>query len=54
MAIRSCCQKPENLERKRLAPDLVVDICKICGAKHYTLKAEPGKLGTKGMPIGKR
>ena len=52
--IRPCCQEPENLMRSRLGPDSVVDICRVCGARHFRLKAEPGKLGTKGMPIGRR
>lgn len=54
MAVKSCCQKAENLERSRLGPDLVVDTCKVCGAKHYTLKAEPGKLGVELKPLGKQ
>lgn len=54
MAIKPCCQKPENLVRKRLKPDLVVDVCKVCGAKHYTLKADAGKLGAELKPLGNR
>ncbi len=54
MGIKSCCQKAENLVRSRLGPDLTMDTCQVCGAKHYRLKAEPGKIGTKGMPIGRQ
>lgn len=48
--IKSCCQKAENLVRTRLRPDLVVDVCKVCGCRHFGLKVEPGKMGIRLMP----
>jgi hypothetical protein len=46
-----CCSKPQNLEEKRLAPDLVVRVCKTCGRRHFELTAAPGSLGLKGAGL---
>lgn len=54
MAIKPCCRKAENLVRSRLKPDLTVDTCQLCGARHFRLKADPGKMGVRLAPLGKR
>lgn len=53
-AIRECCQNPDNLVRSHYGPDKTMDMCKVCGARHYILRAEPGKIAGKGMPVGKK
>lgn len=42
-----CCQDPANLDRIRLAADAIMDTCRICGRRHFRIRAEPGSLGVK-------
>lgn len=41
----ACCRKPENLEPKRLRPDVVINVCRVCGRKHYEVTIDPMKIG---------
>lgn len=50
--IRPCCRDPENLARTRLGRDAVVNICQVCGARHFVFKAEPGEMGAELKPLG--
>lgn len=47
---RECCQNPENLVRSHYGPDKTMDMCKVCGARHFVFRAEPGKMGVKLTP----
>lgn len=47
-----CCDNPENLVRSHYGPDKVMDMCKICGRRHFRFTAEPGKIGVTLTPPG--
>ena len=49
-----CCQVAQNLETRidTMRPDIVIQVCHVCGAKHIRLKAEPGVLGMRGADLG--
>ena len=47
--MKECCKNPEN--RERLSD--TQERCKICGAKHYKIKAESGRLGVRLSSLGK-
>ena len=51
--IKECCQKDENMSEQfsktnKLLnePDIVTNICKVCGCRHFTLKVAIGKVGS--------
>lgn len=54
MAIKPCCRKAENLVRTHLGPDRHIDKCRVCGARHFRIKAEPGSMGLRIKPLGKK
>jgi hypothetical protein len=44
--LRPCCADSANLDRsERLAADLVVRYCRVCGRRHFEADAAPGQLG---------
>ena len=46
--MKDCCKQIDNLDnfnQERL--DLMVNVCKICGCRHFELTIAPIKLGTK-------
>jgi len=45
-----CCDDPENLVRSHYGPDKIMDMCKVCGRRHFRFKAEPGKIGVTLTP----
>lgn len=57
-APRECCRTPGNVPIVENHPDakpdrgLVVRVCKVCGARHFELTADPGQLGMRGAAIG--
>ncbi len=48
---RDCCRQTENLVPYQERPDLLVNKCKVCGARHFELTIDPGKLGLVGAPL---
>jgi len=48
----ACCEDPQNLtfENDTLRPEVRVKRCVVCGRRHYTLKADQGKLGLRLSP----
>lgn len=51
--VRKCCKILENMERMHHEkPEMIKTRCKICGANHYRLMAEPGLLGAQINPLG--
>jgi hypothetical protein len=53
MAVKECCTKPENLEERPSGkPDLALRVCKVCGARHFELTVDMGKLGLEGGKVG--
>ena len=47
-----CCNDPENLDREeRLAPDLIVRYCRVCGRRHFEATAEPGAMFARGTGL---
>lgn len=42
---KECCRKPENLEEVQDGPDRKILTCRVCGCRHFHLKAEPGVIG---------
>lgn len=51
--VKECCQKDENMSEQfsktnKLLnePDISISTCKICGCRHFTLKAALGKTGS--------
>lgn len=50
--MRACCQKQENrADPVRLSESLVVAMCRVCGAKHYEMEVEPGKILGDGAEV---
>jgi hypothetical protein len=46
-----CCNKSENLKPQQLRPDLVVNVCQVCGRRHFEMTVDPGKFGVVGAPL---
>ena len=51
--VKECCQKDENMSEQfsktnKLLDksDIVTNICKVCGCRHFTLKTTLGKMGS--------
>lgn len=41
-----CCRVEGNLvDRATGRDDLSIKVCKVCGARHFTVTVDPGKLG---------
>jgi hypothetical protein len=53
MTKKACCQDATNLDRSTDPgrPDVVIRICRVCGARHITLRADPGRLGLSGAAL---
>lgn len=50
--MRPCCQKRENREKPvRLTEDMSVSLCRVCGAKHWEVAADPGKMFGDGAEL---
>ena len=45
--MKECCKQQDNLQPVETRGALVVEQCKVCGCKHYTLHAEPGVIFAK-------
>lgn len=45
--IKECCQDTDNLERHRVSDDKIIDVCKVCGCRHFKFYCKPPVLGTK-------
>jgi len=48
---KECCKQPENLVPKQERPDLFINVCKVCGCRHFELTVDPGKLGLRGQSL---
>jgi hypothetical protein len=51
-----CCEVSANLEPKpehpdARPPDLTVTVCRVCGARHFTLGIDPGAIGVQGAGL---
>jgi hypothetical protein len=46
--VKDCCKDTDNLELTRLNQDEVVNVCKVCGCRHFELTVDPIRLGIKG------
>jgi hypothetical protein len=51
--IRACCAEVENLQDlQRFSSEhrhgMIVRQCRLCGRKHYELRADPGQFGLRG------
>ena len=57
-APHECCRTPGNVPLVPDHPDArpergcVVRVCRVCGARHFEVNAEPGRLGLRGVPAG--
>lgn len=50
---RRCCWKEENLGPVvQDASDLTYRRCQVCQSRHFTLTADPGKIGLHGVQVG--
>lgn len=43
-ASRDCCKQKDNLVRKDTSPTTCTNTCRVCGANHYYMRAEPMDL----------
>ena len=46
--MKECCKKQENRVPVELRNAMMVEKCKVCGCKHYEMRAEPGVIFAKG------
>ena len=51
--VKECCQNDENISKQFSKTnkllnesDIVIDMCKICGCRHFRLKVALGKIGS--------
>ena len=54
--IRACCAEVENLQDlQRFSAEhrhgMIVRQCRLCGRKHYELRADPGGFGVRGAGL---
>jgi len=49
---KECCKQLENLLPHQERPDLIINVCKVCGCRHFELTIDPGKIGLRGGNIG--
>lgn len=49
---KECCQKADNLVPHQGRPDLTVNVCKVCGCRHFELVIDPGQFGLMGAGMG--
>lgn len=55
---RACCRTPGNVpvvpDHPDARPDrgFTVRVCRVCGARHFELQAEPGHVGLMGRRVG--
>lgn len=45
--VRECCKRPGTLKKLDLGGDSTILVCMVCGANHYHMLAEIGKIGLK-------
>jgi hypothetical protein len=45
--MKECCQKQENRVDVELRSGMIVQQCKVCGCKHYEMRADPGVIFAK-------
>lgn len=48
---KECCGQLENLEPHQETPDLLINVCKICGCRHFELTVDSGKMGLIGGEV---
>lgn len=51
MPRKECCSQPKNLTETQERPDLTVQVCQVCGCRHFELTINPGKIGIQGKQI---
>jgi len=45
-----CCRREENMKMQDpdiMRPDLKLEICAVCGRRHFELSVDPGVIGVK-------
>ena len=64
MTLRECCKDPKNMEReyvftvsedgsKNIDENAeTLNVCKVCGRRHFRIAADPGQIGVQGLPTG--
>ncbi len=62
MGLNECCADRSNRERvyemtvdsEGKGPEMasLIEVCKICDRRHYTIQADPGKFGIELSPLG--
>lgn len=62
MGLKECCADRSNREQiyemlvddQGRGPDeaTLIEVCKVCGCRHYTISADPGKFGIELSPLG--
>ncbi len=50
--MNECCKDKSNLERKEESHDRALDVCRVCGNRHFRMLAEPGQIGAEIKPLG--
>ncbi len=60
--LRDCCADKSNREKvyemnvdeQGEGPEMsrLIEVCKICDRRHFTIKAEPGVIGIELSPLG--
>ncbi len=43
--INECCNDAQNMKREQLSADMLVDICQVCGSKHYEFTVDAAIVG---------
>lgn len=43
-----CCNVPANMKVETPRPTLRIEVCQVCGAKHYLMFVEPIQIGIEG------
>ena len=44
----ACCDDESNMDKQQSAPDRGVDVCKVCGSRHYWVSVDPVVFGIAG------
>lgn len=53
-ARKPCCQESDNLVRSLYGADRIMDMCRVCGGRHFRMMARPGKLTGEIKPLRRR
>jgi metal-dependent amidase/aminoacylase/carboxypeptidase family protein len=46
--VKECCKDVDNLVMTHLTKDELVNVCKVCGCRHFELTVDPIQLGIRG------